>query len=101
MPYKPVTIDNFGGLNLSSDPFDVGLNAAIDMDDVQITPRGSIAVREGISQFKAQTGYHHIARLPPNWAVAFRRATSTISMEIVQDTVGGTPTVSTPTYTIT
>lgn len=56
MSYKPVTVERFGGLNLSVDAADFGFAAASDLLNVEFSSQGTVHTRVGWAKLNATTG---------------------------------------------
>lgn len=57
MSLTPYPIPSFGGLNLISDPEDVGATGAIDLFNVDLDNRGRVRTREGFDKYTADLGF--------------------------------------------
>lgn len=55
MPTEPLTIEQFGGLNLIDDPLEVGTKATVDAVNVDVDRLGRLRARDGFSRFVALT----------------------------------------------
>lgn len=51
MTYTPYVVPRFGGLNLASDPQEVGAQAAVDMSNVDLDRQGRARTRDGTTVF--------------------------------------------------
>lgn len=54
MPYTPVTVERFAGLNLAADPSEVG-NSAVDLVNVDFSSVGELQTRPGYASVKSYT----------------------------------------------
>jgi hypothetical protein len=57
-PYREVTVNGFGGLNVVSDPQEVGWSGATDLLNVDLSQPGRVRARDGYAVFStsATTG---------------------------------------------
>jgi hypothetical protein len=51
MPLTPFTIERFGGLDLVSDPLDIGANGSVDMLNVDLARHGMVRSRAGLTPY--------------------------------------------------
>jgi hypothetical protein len=81
----PFTLERFGALNLSDDPFEVGSAGARDMSNVRLDQPGKIATRGGFDTLDSTTQSNVVAFAP-----AYHQPTGNYRYMAVQTTAGGT-----------
>jgi hypothetical protein len=64
-PYRELTVDAFGGLNVVSDPQEVGWGGAVDLLNVQLDRPGRLRARDGYTAFSTSAAPAAIQYLVP------------------------------------
>jgi hypothetical protein len=82
--YQAVAIENFGGLDLRSDPQDQNPVRAIDLRDVELDQAGRVRMRGGLTKIFSSSGTTPFTRLEP-----FRAATGANPQVVTIDITNG------------
>lgn len=114
MALQPVNIESFGGLDLASDPEEVGWNAAIDLLNIDLARTGRIRTRSGSVVFTASaaaTAYQRLFRVPgsaprilaarPLVLAAIDSGGSVLTTQATTTTIWSVAHIGTPTATYT
>lgn len=81
-----ITFDRFHGLDLASDPIEVGGDTAIDLLNVEFTNLGRVGTRRGSSQFVSSVGKHWALLVPtPSYLVALSYSVPTTSFNYIDN----------------